>query len=288
MTAARRLRQLLGSDELIVAPGAYDGLTARFVEQAGFAAVYMSGAGVAAARGFPDYGLITMSEMADAAGILSRSVRIPVIADADTGYGNELNVTRTVREYEMRGVAALQIEDQVSPKRCGHLDGKEIVPADEFVAKIAAAAAARRDPDLALVARTDARAVLSLDEAVTRVNRALAAGADIGFIEALRSMKEIAEVPRRVNGPCLLNLVPGGKTPDLSRDEIAALGYRIAILPGLLFIGAMDACDAALLTLRQTGRAPQEQARVAIGERFRRVGAEEWDTIRGAAGLAAR
>lgn len=291
MNAPQRLRELLKDGNLITAPGAYDGITARFVEQAGFGAVYMTGAGVAAAAGLPDYGLLTMTEMAAAVGVLARSVKIPVIADADTGYGNELNVTRTVREYEMRGVAALQIEDQVEPKRCGHLDGKEVVPADEFVAKIAAASAARTNPDLVVIARTDSRAVSTLDEAVTRVNRALSAGADIAFIEAPRTTEEIALIPKLVNGPCLLNLVPGGKTPDLSLDDVAGLGYRLVILPGLLFVSTMDACDATLATLRETGRAPATQGRVPIRERFRRVGADEWDALRfraGAAGLEER
>src|ERR1043166_1642869 len=176
MSAARLLRSHLGKDGLLVAPGAYDGITARMVAQSGFDAVYMTGAGVAAAHGFPDYGLLTLTEMAEAAGVMARAVTIPVIADADTGYGNELNTTRTMREYEMRGVAAVQIEDQVAPKRCGHLDGKEVVSPEEFAAKIAAAAAARRDPDTVLIARTDARAVGGLDDAVTRANGALAAG----------------------------------------------------------------------------------------------------------------
>ncbi len=280
MGAAHRLRALLEDGGLIAAPGAYDGITARLVEQAGFAAVYMTGAGVSVAHGFPDYGLLTLCEMAEAAGVLARSVAIPVIADADTGYGNELNATRTVREYEMRGVAALQIEDQVAPKRCGHLDGKEIVPREEFAAKIAAAAAARCDPDLVLIARTDARAVAGLDEAVARANQAVAAGADIAFIEAPHSLDEVALIPRRVAGPCLLNLVPGGKTPDLALDAVAALGYRMAILPGLLLTSVLDACDAALAVLRDSGRAPPDLGRVPIRERFRRLGAAEWDALR--------
>jgi 2-methylisocitrate lyase-like PEP mutase family enzyme len=287
MRAAQRLRTLLQRVELIVAPGAYDGITARFIEQAGFDAVYMTGAGVSVANGFPDYGILTLSEMATAAGILARSVTIPVIADADTGYGNELNTTRTVHEYEMRGVAALQIEDQVAPKRCGHLDGKEIVPREEFVAKIAAAAAARRDPDLVLIARTDARAIAGLDEAVARANQALGAGADIAFIEAPRSMDEVTLIPRLVGGPCLLNLVPGGKTPDLALHAVSALGYRMVILPGLLLTSVLDACDAALATLRETGRAPVVPGAPSIHDRFRRLGAEEWDVLRRPAPQAA-
>ncbi|HYG45273.1 MAG TPA: isocitrate lyase/PEP mutase family protein, partial [Bordetella sp.] len=176
MNQAGRFRALCQAGQMIVAPGAYDGITARLVEQAGFPAVYMTGAGTSASRGYPDFGLLTMSEMADNAGILARAAGIPVIADADTGYGNELNVTRTVQEYEMRGVAALHIEDQVAPKRCGHLDGKEIISREDYVAKIRAAVAARRNPDFSIIARTDARAVDSMEEAIWRANHALAAG----------------------------------------------------------------------------------------------------------------
>jgi 2-methylisocitrate lyase-like PEP mutase family enzyme len=177
MKPTTRLRQLLAGEQIVVAPGAYDGMTAKVVERAGFPAVYMTGAGTAATLGFPDFGLITMTEMVANAATLARSVDIPVIADADTGYGNELNVTRTVREYEARGVAGLHIEDQVAPKRCGHLDGKEIIPAADYVAKIRAAVAARRDQDFLVIARTDARAVAGFDEAIQRANAALAAGA---------------------------------------------------------------------------------------------------------------
>src|SRR5919109_3747472 len=159
MTRSRRLRELLQRAGLLVAPGAYDCITARTIAQAGFEAVYMTGAGTAATLGYPDYGLLTMSEMADNAGRIAASVDVPVIADADTGYGNELNTTRTIREYERRGVAGLHIEDQGFPKKCGHLDNKVIVPLEEYAAKIRAAAAAKRDPDFLLIARTDARAV---------------------------------------------------------------------------------------------------------------------------------
>ena len=166
MTTAARLRQLLRREQMLVAPGAYDCITARTIAQAGFGAVYMTGAGTAATLGYPDYGLLTMSEMADTAGRLASAVDIPVIADADTGYGNELNATRTVREYERRGVAGLHIEDQGFPKKCGHLDNKVIVPLEEYLAKVRAAVAARTDPDFVIIARTDARAVLGFEAAI--------------------------------------------------------------------------------------------------------------------------
>lgn len=280
MTPAHHLRQLLAGSEILVAPGAYDGMTAKMVEAAGFSCVYMTGAGASAARGFPDYGLLSMSEMVEAAGVLARSVGVPVIADADTGYGNELNVTRTVREYEMRGVAGLHIEDQVAPKRCGHLDGKEVIPTDQFVAKIRAALAARRDPAFLVIARTDARAMLGLDEAVSRARAALAAGADMVFVEAAQSLEELAAIPRQVGGPCLLNIVRGGKTPDLSLADAQAMGYRLAILPSLLIGAAAAACEQALSALRATGQPPSSAQAAGVAERFRRLGADEWDALR--------
>jgi 2-methylisocitrate lyase-like PEP mutase family enzyme len=179
MPQAARFRELLRRDGMTVAPGAYDCITARMIARAGFDCVYMTGAGTAATLGYPDFGLVTMSEMVDNAGRIAGAVELPVIADADTGYGNELNVSRTVREYEGRGVAGIHIEDQGFPKKCGHLDDKEIVPREDWLAKIRAAVAARRSADFAIIARTDARAVAGFDEAVARGNAALAAGADM-------------------------------------------------------------------------------------------------------------
>ena len=280
MSTARRLRELLLRSQILVAPGAYDGLTAKMVEQAGFDAVYMTGAGASAARGFPDYGLVTMSEMAESAGVLARSVKVPLVADADTGYGNELNVTRTVREYEMRGVAGLHIEDQVAPKRCGHLDGKEVIPRDQFIAKIRAAVDARRSRDFLLIARTDARAVLGLDEAIARVREALAAGADMAFVEAAQSIEEVASIPRRVEGPCLLNVVLGGKTPDIDMAAAQEMGYRLAILPSLLLGAVAVACTQVLAALKTSGKPPSSAQGPTIAERFRRMGSEEWDALR--------
>jgi 2-methylisocitrate lyase-like PEP mutase family enzyme len=274
---ANLFRHLLSSSGLLIAPGAYDALTARLIEQAGFPLVYMTGAGTAAARGFPDYGLVTLTEMAETAGVLARSVAIPVLADADTGYGNELNVTRTVREFESRGVAGIHLEDQVAPKRCGHLDGKAVIDRDAFVAKIRAAVAARSEDDFVIIARTDAVAVHGLDDAIERANAALAAGADLAFVEAPPSVEDVAAIPRRVDGPCLLNLVPGGKTPITDLQQVAAMGYRIVILPGLLIGAAVLACDAALSGLARTRSVPA--ASTSVRELFRRVGSEDWDAI---------
>jgi 2-methylisocitrate lyase-like PEP mutase family enzyme len=279
MSRARQFRELLRPEGLVIAPGAYDCITARTIAQAGFGAVYMTGAGTAATLGYPDYGLLTMSEMADNAGRIAAAVDVPVIADADTGYGNELNATRTVREYERRGVAGLHIEDQGFPKKCGHLDDKAIVPRDEYLAKVRAAVAARRDPDFFIIARTDARAVLGFDEAVTRANAALAAGADMAFVEAPQTIEEVAAVPRRVNGPCLINVVWRGKTPEIGFAEARQMGYRLAIVPGMLFKAVIGICDATLAELRRTGRHPVPLNSMTVHEAFSRVGADEWDAV---------
>jgi 2-methylisocitrate lyase-like PEP mutase family enzyme len=280
MKPTARLRELLVSDPFLVAPGAYDGFTARLVEQAGFPVVYMTGAGTAAAHGYPDYGLVTMSEMVATAATMARSVAIPVIADADTGYGNELNVTRAVREYEAHGVAGIHIEDQVMPKRCGHLDGKDVVPRDVFLANIRAAVSARRDPDFLIIARSDAVAVQGLDEAIARVNLALAAGADMAFVEAARTLEEISAVPKRVTGPCLLNVVPGGKTPPMDMLQAQEMGYRLAIFPGLLLMALIAAGDEALRALKATGKPPAIPMNAQVGTAFRRMGSTEWDALR--------
>jgi 2-methylisocitrate lyase-like PEP mutase family enzyme len=279
MSRGRQFRDLLRHGGLTIAPGAYDCITARSIAQAGFGAVYMTGAGTAATLGYPDYGLVTMSEMADNAGRIAAAVDVPVIADADTGYGNELNATRTVREYERRGVAGLHIEDQGFPKKCGHLDNKVIVSVDEYLAKIRAAVAARRDPDFLIIARTDSRAVLGFDEAIRRANAALAVGADMAFVEAPQTMEEIAAVPRLVKGPCLLNVVWRGKTPEVAFGEAERMGYRLAIVPGLLFKAVIGVCDAMLSELRSTDRHPVPMHSMTVREAFRRVGADEWDAV---------
>ena len=273
-------RERLRADGMITAPGAYDCITARMVEQAGFPAVYMTGAGTAATLGYPDYGLVTMSEMTANAGRLAAATTLPVIADADTGYGNELNVVRTVREYERRGVAGIHIEDQGFPKRCGHLEDKVVIPLSDYLAKIRAAASAKRDPDFLLIARTDSRAVLGFEEAIRRANAALEAGADMAFVEAPQTREEVAAIPRLVGGPCLLNVVWRGKTPDISLDDAQSMGYKVAILPALLFTAVIGVCDAMLEELRRTRRHPVPAADLTPAEAFRRLGAEEWDPLR--------
>jgi 2-methylisocitrate lyase-like PEP mutase family enzyme len=279
MTGATGLRALLRGEAMVIAPGAYDGLTAKLVAQAGFPAVYMTGAGTSVSHGYPDFGLLTMSEMVDNAARIVRAVDVPVIADADTGYGNELNVFRTVQEYQQRGVAAIHIEDQVSPKKCGHLDDKEIVPRDDYVAKIRAAVAAKQG-DFLIIARTDARAVAGMDEAVARANAALAAGADMAFVEAPQTMDELAAVPKLVRGPCLLNVVRGGKTPEIDLHRAQAMGYRLAIVPGLLLKAVIGACDEVLAALKARHIHPVPRNDMTVREAFNRVGAEEWDALR--------
>ena len=280
MTQAARFRELLHRDGIIVAPGAYDCITARMIARAGFDCVYMTGAGTAAALGYPDFGLVTMSEMVDNAGRIAGAVELPVIADADTGYGNELNVTRTVREYEARGVAGIHIEDQGFPKKCGHLDDKEIVPREEWMAKIRAAVGARRSPDFAIIARTDARAVAGFDEAVARGNAALAAGADMVFLEAPQTLDEVAAVPRLITGPCLLNVVHGGKTPDVAFADAERMGYKLAIVPGLLIKSVVGICEQALSELKADGRHPALVKEMTVREVFQVSGADEWDALR--------
>jgi 2-methylisocitrate lyase-like PEP mutase family enzyme len=236
-TPGARLRALLAADGLITAPGVYDGLTAALVARTGFGAAYLTGAGVAVAGfGLPDIGLLTATEMTERARIVATALGdVPLIADADTGYGAPLNVVRTVLEYERAGVAAIQLEDQAFPKKCGHLPDKELVPAAEFEAKLSAALDARTDPDLVIIARTDARGPLGPGEAIDRANRYARAGADVIFVEAPQSIEEIERIAAEVTGvPLLINMVQGGLTPDTAPDRLAALGYRIAIHPGAL------------------------------------------------------
>jgi 2-methylisocitrate lyase-like PEP mutase family enzyme len=280
MNQSTKLRALLRAPGMTIAPGAYDGLTAMLVAQAGFPAVYMTGAGTSVSHGYPDFGLLTETEMVANAARMVRAVDVPVVADADTGYGNELNVVRTVQDYERAGVAGIHIEDQVSPKRCGHLDDKELVSREDWLAKIRAAASARRDPDFVVIARTDSRAVIGFEEAVSRSNAALDAGADMAFLEAPQTMEEIAAVPKLVRGPCLLNVVWGGKTPDIDLREADKFGYKLAIVPGLLFKAVIGACDDVLAELKSSHVHPAPRRGMTVRDAFNRVGAREWDVFR--------
>ena len=248
-----RLRRLVAARSPLVVPGAYDGVSARLIEEAGFEAVYMTGYGTSAARlGLPDLGFAGLGDMVENVRQMAAAVSIPLVADADTGYGGVLAVERTVRAYEAAGAAALHIEDQVSPKRCGHLAGKAIVPLAEMVAKVRAAVAARRDPDLLIIARTDARAVTGFDDALARGRAYGEAGADILFVEATTSRAEIETIPSRLERPCLFNYVPGGQSPLPSLGELAAWGYAIVLLPVQTLFAATRAMRDYLAALRRT------------------------------------
>jgi 2-methylisocitrate lyase-like PEP mutase family enzyme len=269
---------------MLVAPGAYDGLTAKLVERAGFEAVYMTGAGVAAHFGLPDYGLTTMSEMAETAQNMAESVTIPLIVDGDTGYGNELNAIRAVQTFERRGIAGMHVEDQVFPKRCGHLDNKEVIPIDQFARKVRAMVEQRLSPDFVIIARTDSRTVLGFEDAVSRCNAALDAGADIAFLESPLSREEVVQVPHRVKGPCLLNLVHGGKTPLVTLKEAESFGYALTIVPALVFMTVMATAEEVLGRLKSTGEYPVPARTMTVVEAFRHVGADDWDKLRASYG----
>jgi 2-methylisocitrate lyase-like PEP mutase family enzyme len=255
VTTTRRLRELLHQSGVIRSLGAHDVFTARLIEAAGLETVFLGGFGTSASLlGLPDVGLITLTEMTDAVRRMAQRVRIPVVADGDTGHGDLHNVVRTVQEFERAGAAGILLEDQVTPKRCGHFEGKQIIPTAELVLKIRAAVAARQDPDFVVIARTDARAVSGLDDAIDRVNRCAAAGADVCFIEAPQSLDELRRIPREVKHPLLVNMLTGGVTPILSVAELEELGYKIVVCPieSLLIAGkAIQRLIDALLT---TGR----------------------------------
>ncbi len=249
---AKELRKLLNGPGIIRAPGAYDAWSARLVEMAGFPAVYMTGYGVSASViGQPDIGLLTMTEMAAQARNMAAALSVPLIADGDNGYGGVLNVVRTVREYEAAGVAAIQLEDQVLPKRCGHMEGKQLVPKEEMVAKVRAAVHARRDPDFVIIARTDARAVNGFDDAMERALAYAEAGADVIFFEAPQSEAEMEEVARTLKLPLLANMVEHGKTPFLTGERLAALGYKIVIYPVSALYAATKAVTELLAALKE-------------------------------------
>ena len=252
--AASRLRELLAAPGLLVVPGAYDALAARLIEEAGFPAVYATGAGIANAYlGWADVGLTTLTEVRDAVRHIVGATRLPVIVDADTGYGNAINVVRTVRELEQVGAAALQLEDQVFPKRCGHFAGKEVVSRADMVGKLRAAADARQT-DLVLVARTDALAVEGLDGAIARARAYRAAGADVLFVEAPRSVEELRAIAEALRGtPLLVNLVEGGLTPLLPAAELEALGYKIALYANTALRAAARGAQQALAHLARAG-----------------------------------
>jgi carboxyvinyl-carboxyphosphonate phosphorylmutase len=254
MRTTTRLRELLAGPDLLVVPGAYDGLSARLIAQAGFPIVYMTGFGTAASvLGQPDVGLLTMTEMVQrAAALAAVAGDVPLIADADTGYGNPINVRRTIRDYERAGVAGLHIEDQVWPKKCGHMEGKQVIPMEEMVQKVRAAVDARQDPDFVIIARTDANAITGFEDALRRGHAYREAGADVIFIEAPRSITELRAIKEAFPGvPLLFNWAESGKTPPLPLPEIRALGYKLVIFPVSLLFAATYAMSGLLEVLKR-------------------------------------
>jgi 2-methylisocitrate lyase-like PEP mutase family enzyme len=253
MRASTRLRELLRAGDVVVAPGVWDGLSARLVARAGFPAAYATGGGIARSMGYPDLGLLSLSEIASRLANIVEHAGVPVIADADTGYGNALNAQRAVREFERAGVAAFHLEDQTFPKRCGHYDDKSVVPTAEMAQKLRAARDAMTDSDIVLIARTDALAVEGLDAAVERAQAYAAAGADVIFIEAPVSVEQIEAIARRVPQPKLINMFQGGKTPLVPVPRLKALGYQIVIIPSDLQRAAIRAMDHVLAAIARDG-----------------------------------
>jgi len=281
MRSRQVLRQLFQRNRLLVAPGCFDGLSARLVEEAGFEAAYLSGGAVARSMGIPDIGLVTMSEVIERAAQVASAVSIPVIADADTGYGNAVNLVRTVREFERTGVAAIHIEDQITPKRCGHLDGKEVIGLGEMENKLEAALASRSDADFCIIARTDARGVHGFDDAILRGRAFAKLGVDAIFVEAPQSEAELQEIPRALpNIPLLVNVFKGGKTPMLSVERLQQMGYRIAIYPSETQRAGIHAMRQALGLLKRDGTTEaMDDALTTFKERDKIVGLDEWQTI---------
>jgi 2-methylisocitrate lyase-like PEP mutase family enzyme len=273
------LSGLLASEGLVVAPGVYDGLSAALVESAGFSAGYMSGAAVSAsAVGLPDIGLATMTEMVAQAVVIRRQFSGPLIADADTGFGDVTNVYRTMQEYVRAGVAAIQLEDQVFPKKCGHLEEKQVVDRVEFREKIQAAVQARADSEVLVIARTDARATHGFAEAIERAQAYAEAGADLIFVEAPQTLDEVRAIPNEVDVPTVFNLVPRGKTPNVSLADLQAFGYRVVIAPGACIGSAATAMRAALLELR--AGVTDVDAQDSPRELFDSLGLPFWESLR--------
>ena len=268
-TMTRRLRELLARPKPLMAPGAADALTARLIAKHGFEALYMTGAGTTAVRlGMPDVGLLTMNEMVDNARAIADASQLPLIADADTGYGGPVNVQRTVRAYERAGVAGIHIEDQQWPKRCGHLAGKSLIPVEEMAAKIRAGLDARYDRDFVLIARTDALAVEGFERAIERCKRYEEAGADMIFLEAPTRMDELAAIPKAFGKPTLYNMASSGKTPFLPIDEIGKLGFKLVIYPNFALLSAITAISKTLAELKRTGSIAEVAKSIASFQEF--------------------
>ncbi|MBL8837979.1 MAG: isocitrate lyase/phosphoenolpyruvate mutase family protein [Alphaproteobacteria bacterium] len=276
----RRFRERLARRDALLVPGAANALAARVIADLGFEAVYVSGAGVTNTfLGIPDLGFIGLPELAQHTAAIREAVDLPLIVDADTGFGNALNVRHTIRTLERAGASAIQLEDQVMPKRCGHFAGKEVVGAAEMAAKVRAAVDARRDPNLLIIARTDARAVEGFEAALERAGRYIDAGADVTFVEAPESVDEIDRIPRALAVPQLINMVVGGKTPILDHASLKAKGYAIVLYANAALQGAVRGMQAALGALKTNGRLDETPLVASFKERQRLVQKPLFDAL---------
>jgi carboxyvinyl-carboxyphosphonate phosphorylmutase len=277
MKKTTELKKLLFGKEILIAPGAYDALSAKLIQEAGFKVVYATGAGISNSQfGFADVGLTTQTEILEQVRRIVNAVERPVIVDADTGYGNVLNVIRTVKEFEKAGATALQIEDQTFPKKCGHFEGKEVVPREEMINKIKAAVDTRQDKDLVIIARTDARAVFGIEEAIDRAHAFIEAGADAIFVEAPQTKDEIRRIAREISVPKVVNMVEGGKTPLCSARELGEMGYRVALFANCVLRTSVKAIQKTLRHLIEHGSTIELlDEMITMQERNRITGLEE-------------
>ncbi len=281
MSARQQLKSLIDARRGVLVPGAFNALSARLVADMGFEAVYVTGAGVTnMSLGLPDQGFMGLAEIAEHTARIRDAVELPLLVDADTGFGNALNVIHTVRTLERAGADAIQLEDQVNPKRCGHFTGKEVIPVEEAVGKIKAAVDARKSTDLLIMARTDAAAVHGFEAAVERAQRYAEAGADILFVEAVTQPHEVRALPQRIRTPQLMHMVIGGKTPLMSRDELQAMGFSLVLWANAALQGALHGMQQALQVLQQTGALTEQSGLVTpFSERQRLVGKPLWDDL---------
>ena len=281
MSTRKQLKKLAEARRGILVPGAFNALSAKVIEDLGFEAIYITGAGVTnMSMGLPDQGFMGLAEIADHTARIRDTVALPLLVDADTGFGNALNVRHTVRVLERSGADCIQFEDQVAPKRCGHFSGKDVIPIDEAVSKIKAAVDARNDPDLMIMARTDAAATLGFEAAIERAQRFAEAGADILFVEAVTTADEIRSLPQRLGKPQLMNMVIGGRTPIFGADELAGLGYGFVLYANAALQGAVAGMQKALTELRDAKELQESSGLVTpFAERQRLVGKAVWDAL---------
>lgn len=281
MRKTQKLKALVQKRSALIVPGAPNAFFARIIEDLGFEVVYATGAGIANMHlGVPDIGLATVTELANAVAAMADSVDLPIIVDADTGFGNAVNTVRTVRLLERAGASAIQLEDQIFPKKCGHFDGKGVIPAAEMVQKIKAAVDTRRDSDFIVIARTDARAVEGLDSAIARAQAYIEAGADMTFVEAPQSAEELARIARELSVPQVANIVFGGKTPDLGQPVLAELGFSIVLYANAALQAALRASNEVLSALKREGSLASVADRLAsFEERQAAVAKPTWDQL---------